>query len=151
MIRARSTICLASVRLVDSSAPLPLFFLDSARKSAVPAGASYIRALEAISSKDQPAATRYMKQALDLNPANESAARYPVQTYFETHEFSTITGLYRKPGIKPFEASAESLAQISLSFARTGDRRQAQEILNTARALFPENSLLVATAKAVSN
>ena len=140
-----------SVRLVDSSAPLPLFFLDSARKSAVPAGASYIRALEAISSKDQPAATRYMKQALDLNPANESAARYLVQTYFETHEFSTITGLYRKLGIKPFEASAESLAQISLSFARTGDRRQAQEILNTARALFPENSLLVATAKAVSN
>jgi len=92
-----------------------------------------------------------MKQALDLDIANSSAARYLVQSYFEAREFATITSLYKKVGIKPFEASAESMAQISLSFARTGDSKQAQEILNTARALFPENAVLVATAKAVSS
>ncbi len=141
----------ASIRLADTTDLRQLFFLDSARRTATPAGASYIRALEAISSKDKPGALRYMKQALDLNAANESAARYLVQSYFENRDFATITGLYRKTGIKPFEGNAESLAQISLSFARTGDRKQAQEILSTARALFPENALLAATSKAIVN
>jgi hypothetical protein len=104
-----------------------------------------------MSAKDLPAVMRYMKQALDLDIANSSAARYLVQNYFEGRQFATITSVYKKVGIKPFEGSAESLAQISLSFARTGDSKQAQEILNTARALFPENAVLVATAKAVSS
>jgi hypothetical protein len=91
---------------------------------------------------------RYMKQALDLDAANESAARYLVQSYFETRDYRTVAGLYKKVGIKPFETSAESMAQISLSFARIGDRPQAQEILDTAHALFPDNAVLIATAKA---
>jgi len=137
------------VRLVDSDQPPPLFFLQSVLKTATPAGASYIRALEAISMRDKPSAIRYMKQALDLNAANDSAARYLVEAYFEQKDFGNIAGLYRKLGMKPFESSAESLAQISLSFARTGDRKQAQEILGTARTLFPENAALVATAKSL--
>ncbi|HWE53479.1 MAG TPA: GWxTD domain-containing protein [Bryobacteraceae bacterium] len=139
------------IRLVDSTVSPALFFLNSARTTAAPAGASYIRALEAIASKDQPNAMRYMKQALDLDIANASAARYLVQNYFETKDYPAIDAIYKKAGIKPFEGSAESLAQISLSFARTGDRKQAKDILDTARALFPENAVLVATAKAVSN
>jgi GWxTD domain-containing protein len=136
------------IRLVDTTSSPALFFLDGARRTAAPAGASYIRALESIASKDQPNAMRYMKQALDLDVANVSAARYLVQNYFETREYATIAAVYKKAGIKAFEGSAESLAQISLSFARTGDRKQAKDILDTARALFPENAVLVATAKA---
>jgi len=141
----------APIRLVDTSTPPDLYFLNSAKSTATPAGASYIRALEAMAVKDQPNAIRYMKEALDLDVANASAARYVVQNYFENRQYATIAGVYKKVGIKPFEGSAESLAQISLSFARTGDRKQARDILDTARALFPENAVLVATAKAVAN
>jgi GWxTD domain-containing protein len=139
-----------SVRLGEAANLAPLYFLESSRKTASPAGSSYIRALEAISFRDQPAAIRYMVQALDSNPGNTSAGQYLVETWFESRQFAPVVTLYRKLGMKPFEGSAESLAQISLSFARTGDRRGAQEILTTARSIYPDNSLLLAASKAIS-
>jgi GWxTD domain-containing protein len=137
-------------RLGDEVETAPLYFLESARKTASPAGSSYIRALEAISWKDEPAALRYMKLALDADPGNAFASRYLVEKWFEAHQFTPVVSLYRKLGMKPFESSAESLAQISLSFARTGDRREAQAILTSARAIFPDNPLLLAVMNAVS-
>ena len=139
-----------SIRLGEAAEMAPLYLLESSRKTASPAGASYIRGLEAISLKDPTTAIRYMQQAMDANPSNAFAGQYLVETWFRLHQFGPVVALYRKTGMKPFEASAESLAQISLSYARTGDRRQAQEILSTARTLFPNNSLLLAASDAVS-
>jgi hypothetical protein len=139
-----------STRIGDEAETAPLYFLESARKTASPAGSSYIRALEAIAWKDEAGAMRYMKLALDADPGNVSAGRYLVEKWFETHQFTPVVDLYRKLGMRPFQSSAESLAQISLSFARTGDRREAQEILTAARTLFPDNSLLLAVSKAVA-
>lgn len=151
---AAGSVVLASsstpARLGDEVDLTPLYFLESSRRTASPAGSSYIRALEAISWKDEPGALRYMKLALDADPRNAFAGRYLVEKWFETHQFTPVVALYRKLGMKPFESSAESLAQISLSFARTGDRREAQAILATARGMFPDNPLLLAVSNAVS-
>lgn len=139
------------VRLSDSGEPAALFVFDSSRRTASPAGASYIRALEAISLKDQESALKYMQQAVELNPGNASAGQYLVEKWFESRRFAPVVSLYQKVGIKPFESSPESLTQISLSFARTGNRQQAQDVLDTARALYPNHPLLAAATKAVAN
>jgi GWxTD domain-containing protein len=139
-----------SARLSEAPEIAPLYFMESSRKTSSPAGASYIRALEAISLKDRPTAIHYMQQVLDANPENSLAGQYLVGALFETHQFAPVVNIYRKLGMKPFETSAESLAQISLSFARTGELRQAQDVLAAANSLFPDNALLRATSQAVS-
>ncbi len=138
-------------RLGDELQPDPLYFLDSARTTSSPAGSSYIRALEAISWKDEPAAMRFMKLAVDANPENAIASRYLVEMWFKKQQFASVVSLYRQIGMKSFETSAESLTRISLSLARTGDRSAAQQILASARSLFPDSPLLLAASRAVSN
>jgi len=64
-------------------------------------------------------------------------------------QFSEITRLYDKLGIMPFEASAESLAQISLSLWTQGQQGRAREVLKSAQATFPGNPLVTALAKTV--
>jgi len=140
----------ASVRIGEAVEHPALYLLDSTQTTASPAGSAYIRALEAVSWKDMPAALHYMQQAVNLNPGNASASQYLVEKWFETRQFNPVVALYHKIGLRPFESSAESLAQISLSCARSGDRREAQNILTAARALFPNNQILVAAAKVVA-
>ena len=140
-----------AVRVGEAVSQPVLYFLESSRTTASPAGAAYIRALEAISFKDTAAALRFMQQAVELNPGNAGASQYLVEKWFETKQFRPVVTLYRRVGMKPFESSAESLAQISLSCARNGDKREAQDVLVAARALFPNNQILLAAAKAVAN
>ena len=58
----------------------------------------------------------------------------------------SVTHEFRTP-LTAIKASAETLAQISVSFWQAGDAAHAREVLETARALFPKNSLLEATEK----
>ncbi|HLB90121.1 MAG TPA: hypothetical protein VJK29_20855, partial [Terriglobales bacterium] len=109
--------------------------------------AAYIRALESISQKEQAAGIAYLRQSLEQNPANAFASQYLVQLYFGGRQFRPVTELYQHLGIDPFKASAETLAQICVSFWQAGDAAQAREVLETARALFPKNPLLEAAEK----
>jgi GWxTD domain-containing protein len=134
-------------RIGDSEPDTSLYFLANARNVASRGVAAYIRALESISQKDQAAGIAYLRQSLEQNPANAFASQYLIQLYFSRRQFQPVTELYQHLGIDPFKASAETLAQISVSFWQAGDAARAREVLETARALFPKNPLLEATEK----
>ena len=136
-------------RLVANAAEAALYFDPNTRKLAQPGVASYIRALAALAQKDQVAATAYLRQAVDQNPANLFADTHLVDLYFRLKQYSDITRLYDKLGIMPFENSAEALVQISLSLWNQGDQRRAREVLQSARNSFPANPLVDAIAKTV--
>jgi tetratricopeptide (TPR) repeat protein len=134
-------------RISDAEPNTSLYFLANAHNVASRGVAAYIRALESISQKDQAAGIVYLRQSLEQNPANAFASQYLVQLYFSGRQFRPVTELYQHLGIDPFKASAETLAQICVSFWQAGDAAQAREVLETARALFPKNPLLEATEK----
>lgn len=134
------------IKLGDAENESPLYFLANSKNMAARGVAPYVRALESVAQKNDGAAKDYLKQALDQNPANAFAGQYLVQLYFNGRNFEPVTALYKRLGITPFKASPETLAQISVSFWRTGDRTQAREVLQTAQSYFPKNPLLEATA-----
>src|SRR6185295_969168 len=143
---AGSTAVLASAtlpfRMSESEPDTQLYFLANARNIAARGVAPYIRALEAISQKDQTAGIAYLRQSLEQNPANTMASQYLVQLYFNGRQFQPVTELYHHLGIDPFKASPETLAQISVSFWQAGKATEAREVLETARSLFPKNPML---------
>ena len=137
------------LHLVANATEAALFVDPNTRKLAQPGVASYIRALAALAQKDQAAATAYLRQAVDQNPANLFADTHLVDLYFRLKQYSDITRLYDKLGIMPFENSAEALAQISVSLWNQGDQNRAREVLQSARNGFPTNPLVDAVAKIV--
>ena len=136
-------------RLVANAAEAALYFDPHTPKLAQPGVSSYIRALAALAQKDQAAATAYLRQAVDQNPANLFADTHLVDLYFRLKQYSDITRLYDKLGMMPFENSAEALVQISVSLWNQGDQRRAREVLQSARNSFPANPLVDAIAKTV--
>ena len=135
--------------LVPSAGESALYFDENTRKLAQPGVAAYVRALAAIAQKDQAAATTYLRQAVDQNPGNIFADTSLVDLYYRLRQFSEVTRLYDKLGMMPFESSAESLAQISLSLWNQGQQGRAREVLKSARVSFPGNPLVTALAKTV--
>jgi len=136
-------------RLVANAAEATLYFDPNTRKLAQPGVASYIRALAALAQKDQAAATAYLRQAVDQNPANLFADKHLLDLYFRLKQYSDITRLYDQLGIMPFENSAEALVQICVSLWNQGDQRRAREVLQSARNSFPASPLVDAIAKTV--
>jgi tetratricopeptide (TPR) repeat protein len=134
--------------VADAAAP-SLYFDPNARKLAQPATASYIRALAAMAQKEPKAAAVYLRQAVDQNPANVFADTHLIDLYYRARQFEEVTRLYNRLGLKPFEGSAESLAQISLSLWTQGEQVRAREVLQTAQATFPGDPLVAALAKTV--
>ena len=135
--------------LVANAAESALYFDPNTRKLAQSGVASYIRALAALSQKDQAAATAYLRQAVEQNPANLFADTHLVDLYFRLKQYADITRLYDRLGIMPFENSAEALAQISVSLWNQGDQNRAREVLQSAKNSFPANPLVDAVAKTV--
>jgi tetratricopeptide (TPR) repeat protein len=135
--------------LVPSPGESALYFDENTRKLAQPGVAAYVRALAAFAQKDQAAATTYLRQAVDQNPGNIFADSSLVDLYYRMRQFSEVTRLYDKLGMKPFESSAESLAQISLSLWNQGQQGRAREVLKSAQTSFPGNPLVAALAKTV--
>lgn len=132
------------LRIDDAGAEPQLFLAANSNHIAGKGVAPYIRALEAIAQKDEPASIEYLQQVLRENPANSFGAQSLVQLYFNRHEFGPIAELYSRLGIDPFKSSPESLVQISLSFRNTGNPGQARDVIEAAKGYFPNNSLLVA-------
>jgi GWxTD domain-containing protein len=137
------------LHLVANAAESALYFDPNTRKLAQQGVASYIRALAALGQKDQAAATAYLRQAVDQNPANLFADTHLVDLYFRLKQYADVARLYDRLGIAPFESSAESLAQISVSLWNQGDQNRAREVLQSARNNFPTNPLVDAVAKTV--
>ena len=132
------------LRIDEAGGEPALFLAAHANHIAAKGVAPYIRALESIAQKDEPASIEYLQQALRENPANSFGAQSLVQLYFNRHEFAPIAELYSRLGIDPFKSSPESLVQISLSFRNTGNPGQARDVIEAAKGYFPNNSLLVA-------
>jgi len=135
--------------LVPAAADSTLYFDPNTQKLSQPGVAAYVRALAAIVLKDQPAAVTYLRQAVDQNPGNVFADANLVDLYYRLRQYAEITRLYDKLGMMPFESSAESLAQISLSLWNQGQQDRARDVLKSAQATFPENPLVTALAKTV--
>jgi GWxTD domain-containing protein len=132
------------LRISADKTDLPLFFLSDTQALGRPGVAAYMRALEAVSQKNESAAADYFRQALDQNPANTFAGQYLVQLYFSERKYTPIADLYKKLGIAAFKASPVTLAQIALSFRQGGDTEQARSVISTGLGLFPGNSTLTA-------
>jgi GWxTD domain-containing protein len=135
--------------LVPNASEAALYFDPNARDVAKPGLAAYVRALCAQAHKDQPATTAYLRQAVEQNPGNIFADVNLVDLYYRGHQFAEVTRLYDRLGMKPFENSAESLAQISLSLWSEGLQDRARDVLSYAQARFPGNPLLDAVKKSV--
>ena len=103
-----------------------------------------MRALEAISQKNDAAASDYFRLALDQNPANTFAGQYLVQLYFSQRKYAPIADLYKKLGIEAFKASPVTLAQIALSFRQSGDADQARNVISAGLGFYPGDATLSA-------
>ena len=135
---------------IDSAAPDAVLYFDpNTRKMSLPGVAAYIRSLAAETLGEHDAAVAYLRQAVDQNPANTMAASQLVRTYFEAKRYGDVAAMYRKLGEKPFEASVESLAQLSLSLWNTGAPEGARSVLADARQAFGEDPLVAAVARTV--
>ncbi|HEY6390309.1 MAG TPA: GWxTD domain-containing protein [Bryobacteraceae bacterium] len=134
------------IKIEEAPTDLPFYILGQARNLARPGVVVYMRALEAMAQKNEPAATDFFKQALDQNPANAFASQYLIQLYFSQRQFARIAELYKRLGIDAFKSSPVTLAQVSLSFLQTGNPTQARDVLVAAMNFFPDNPVLMAAA-----
>jgi GWxTD domain-containing protein len=125
-------------------ADLPLYFLSDTQSLARPGVVAYMRALEAISQKNDSAAADYFHQALDQNPGNTFAGESLVQLYFSERKYTPIADLYKRLGIAAFKASPVTLAQIALSFRQSGDADQARSVITAGLGIYPGNATLSA-------
>jgi Tfp pilus assembly protein PilF len=105
---------------------------------------AYMRALEAISQKNDAAATNYFRLALDQNPSNAFAGQNLVQLYFSQRKYAPIADLYKRLGMAAFKASPVTLAQIALSFRQSGDQDQARSVVAAGLGMYPGNATLSA-------
>jgi len=137
------------LRIGPSQPEPPLYFSADSQGLARPGVAAYMRALEAISQKNDAAAQQYFRQALAQNPGNTFAGQYLVQLYFNSKQFAPIAELYKKLGLAAFKSSPVTLAQIALSFRQTGDDAQARDILNAGLGYFPGNPVLATASSTI--
>jgi GWxTD domain-containing protein len=133
-----------ALRISADKAELPLYFLADTQALGRPGVAAYLRALEAISQKNDAAATDYFRQALDQNPSNVLAGQWLVQMYFGDRKYAPIADLYKRLGVNAFKGSAVTLAQVALSLRQNGDVDQAKSVLAVGLGLFPGNATLAA-------
>ncbi len=134
-------------RIVAASDQARLFFLSHSRPASSPALASYLRALEWLSRKEDDQAAQSLLSALQANPTNGLAARVLVQLYFRKLRYADVSSLYGRLGLEPFKSVPESMAQVVLSLWHTGDSQGASHVLTTAEASFPKNELLAAVRR----
>jgi len=132
------------LRISADKSDLPLYFFADTQSLGRPGVAAYMRALEAISQKNDAAASDYFRQALDQNPANTFAGEYLVQLYFSQRKYAPIADLYKRLGIAAFKASPVTLAQIALSFRQSGDADQARNVITAGLGIYPGNATLSA-------
>jgi len=132
------------LRITGDKSDLPLYFLTDSQALGRPGVAAYMRALEAISQKNDGAALEYLQQALDQNPANTFAGQYLVQLYFSQRKYAPIADLYKRLGIAAFKESPVTLAQIALSFRQSGDADQARNVITAGLGIYPGNATLSA-------
>jgi GWxTD domain-containing protein len=132
------------LRISPEKTDLPLYFLSDTQALGRPGIAAYMRALEAISQKNDSAAVDYFRLALDQNPANTFAGQDLVQLYFTEKKYAPIAELYKKLGIAAFKASPVTLAQIALSFRQSGDQAQARDVVSAGLGLYPGDAMLSA-------
>ncbi|HUO30017.1 MAG TPA: GWxTD domain-containing protein [Bryobacteraceae bacterium] len=128
---------------------LPLYFSADSQGLGRPGVAAYMRALEAISDKNDAEAKQYFRQALAQNPGNAFAGQYLVQLYFDSKQYAPIAELYKKLGLAAFKSSPVTLAQIALSFRQTGDAAGARNIVTAGLGYFPGNAVLTAASSTV--
>jgi hypothetical protein len=151
--RAGSAESLASVNValrLDSTAPdAALYFDPNTRRMNMPGVAAYIRGLCALALGEPDKATNYLRQSVDQNPANETAAWQLVRSYFQAKRYTDVAAMYNKLGEKPFEGSVESLAQLSLSLWNTGQQEGARSVLADAKQTYGDDPLVAAVAKTV--
>lgn len=132
------------LRISPDKSELPLYFLSDTQALGRPGIAAYMRALEAVSQKNDAAAAEYFRDALEQNPANTFAGQSLVQLYFVERKYSPIEDLYKRLGIGAFKSSAVTLAQIALSFRQSGDVQQARSVIAAGLGFFPGNPTLSA-------
>jgi hypothetical protein len=132
------------LRIGEAKSDLPLYFLSDSQALGRPGVAAYMRALEAISQKNDSGAADYFRQALDQNPANTFAGQSLVQLYFNERKYGPIADLYKRVGMAAFKTSPVTLAQIALSFRQSGDAEQARSVITAGRGIYPGNATLSA-------
>jgi GWxTD domain-containing protein len=137
------------VKVSEDDYPAALYFLANARQIAGPGVADYLRALEALAQKDEKMAASWLRQALDHNPGNTYAGGQLVRLYFNRREYGPVSEIYRHFGVTPFQSSAETLAQITVSLWQSGDTATAREVLQTAREYFPQDPVVLAAARSI--
>ena len=130
------------LRIADAQPDLPLYFFSEDQGWGKAGVVAYVRALEAMSQKDDAAAANYFHQALDQNPTNSFAGQYLVQLYFTQRQYGPIADLYKRLGIAAFKASPVTLAQIALSFRATGDTDDARSVVSAGLGIYPGNATL---------
>ncbi len=132
------------LRISPDKSDLPLYFDSDIQALGRPGIVAYMRALEASSQKNDPAATDYFRQALEQNPSNTFAGQDLVQLYFSQRKYAPIADLYKRLGIAAFKASPVTLAQIALSFRQSGDADQARSVIAAGLGIYPGNATLSA-------
>jgi GWxTD domain-containing protein len=132
------------LKISAAKSDIPLYFASDVQALGRPGVAAYMRALQAVSQKNDSSASDYFRLSLDQNPANTFAGQYLVQLYFSQRKYAPIADLYKKLGIDAFKASPVTLAQIALSFRQSGDADQARNVISAGLGFYPGDATLSA-------
>jgi hypothetical protein len=138
-----------ALRLDSEGTDASLYFDPNTKRMNQPGVAAYIRALCAFSQGGTDLGTRYLRESVEQNPANTQAAAQLLRAWFDAKRYSEIALIYGKVGERPFENSAESLAQLSLGLWSAGQQEGARAVLSDAQQTFPGDPLVAAVGKTV--
>lgn len=127
----------------------PKLYVAGSGSAMQPAVTAYLRALACLGQKDTTRAAEYLRRAVETGASNGNAVRLLASLYFHGGRHEGVTSLYRRAGVRPFAAYPDSLAQVVLSLAQTGEADTAALLLADARRRFPDDAILATAARQV--
>jgi GWxTD domain-containing protein len=127
----------------------PKLYVAGSGSAMQPAVTAYLRALACLGQKDTTRAAEYLRRAVETGASNGDAVRLLASLYFHGGRHEGVTSLYRRAGAQPFAAYPDSLAQVVLSLAQTGEADTAALLLADARRRFPDDAILATAARQV--
>ena len=133
------------LRIAPDKAEIPLYFLADTQGLGRPGVTAYMRALEAISQKNDAAAADYFRQALDAEPRQCLRRTVAGPALFQRAEIYADRGSVQAcSGSRLSRVLRSRWPQIALSFRQSGDAAGASGVISAGLGLFPGNSTLAA-------
>lgn len=127
---------------IQESSPLVELYVAGNRQGLSAPASAYLRGLAAVAQRRSAQAESYLRSAVESRPANPDALRLLASLYHRSGKHNLAGALYHNFGGAFLSSHPESLAQVALSLAHTGDLAAADNLLADGQRRFPNDRIL---------